>query len=136
MDIPDPANTPQEITRYWNNLIEVCKMAERRKLTATSLILNMGLLKLPVEFRSKMDDKLKPLSPQYILTREVIAEPFNDVIAGELDKPSSLMATLSFNTTASQGNSYGKTSAGNGPYGKQKIFLCIYKCRISRLVIV
>lgn len=125
LDIPDPANTPQEITRYWNNLIEVCKMAERRKLTATSLILNMGLLKLPVEFRSKMDDKLKPLSPQYILTREVIAEPFNDVIAGELDKPSSLMATLSFNTTTSQSNSHGKTSAGNGPYGKQKVFLCI-----------
>ena len=127
LDIPDPANTPQEITRYWNNLIEVCKMAERRKLTATSLILNMGLLKLPVEFRSKMDDKLKPLSPQYILTREVIAEPFNDVIAGELDKPNPLMATLSFNTTTSQGNSnsYGKTSAGNGPYGKQKVFLCI-----------
>ena len=129
LDIPDPANTPQELTRYWNNLIEVCKMAERRKLTATSLILNMGLLKLPVEFRSKMDDKLKPLSPQYILTREVIAEPFNDVIAGELDKPNHLMATLNFNTTTSQGNSnsnsYGKTSAGNGPYGKQKVFLCM-----------
>ena len=127
LDIPDPANTPQEITRYWNNLIEVCKMAERRKLTATSLILNMGLLKLPVEFRSKMDDKLKPLSPEYILTREVIAEPFNDVIAGELDKPNSLMATLSFNTTTTQGNSnsYGKTPAGNGPYGKQKVFLCM-----------
>ena len=127
LDIPDPTNTPQEITRYWNNLIEVCKMAERHKLTATSLILNMGLLKLPVEFRSKMDDKLKPLSPEYILTREVIAEPFNDVIAGELDKPNSLMATLSFNTTTSQGssNSYGKTPAGNGPYGKQRVFLCM-----------
>ena len=85
LDIPDPANTPAEITRYWNNLIEVCKMAERRKLTAASLIINIELLKLPVDFRSKMDDKLKPLSEDYNLTRGMIAEPFNDVIAGDLD---------------------------------------------------
>ena len=125
LDIPDPANTPTEITRYWNNLIEVCKMAERRKLTAAALILNVGLLKLPVDFRSKMDDKLKPLSEEYILTREIIAEPFNDVIAGELDRPNTAVATFGFNTTVA-GNSYNKNSQGQGQYaGKTKRFTCL-----------
>ena len=69
MDIPDPVETPSDITRYWNQLIETCKIVERRKLTATAVILNMGLLKVPVDFRAKMDDKLKPLSLEYNLSR-------------------------------------------------------------------
>ena len=62
MDIPDPVETPSDITRYWNQLIETCKIIERRKLMTTAVKLNMGLLKVPVDFRAKMDDKLKPLT--------------------------------------------------------------------------
>lgn len=112
IEIKDPENTPQDITRYWNQVNESCKTAERLKLTATSVILNMALLKLPVEFRSKMDDKLKTVSEKYVLTREQVAEPFNDVIAGEVDKPSNIVATLGFNTITAQANN--KTSNVNG----------------------
>ena len=98
MDIESPKNEPKDISRYWNQINEACKVAERLKLTASSVILNMGLLGLPVDFRSKMDDKLKPLSSDYILTRGMTAEPFNDVIAGEIEKPSKIHATLGFNT--------------------------------------
>ena len=98
MDIESPKNEPKDISRYWNQINEACKVAERLKLTASSIILNMGLLGLPVDFRSKMDDKLKPLSSDYILTRGMAAEPFNDVIAGEIEKPSKIHATLGFNT--------------------------------------
>ena len=62
----------------------------------------MGLLKLPVDFRAKMDEKIKPLSKKYILTREIVAETFNDVIAGELEKPNNIVATLGFNTIPHQ----------------------------------
>ena len=98
MDIEPPKNEPKDISRYWNQINEACKVAERLKLTAPSIILNMGLLNLPVEFRFKMDDKLKPLSKDYILTRGMTAEPFNDIIAGEIEKPSKIHATLGFNT--------------------------------------
>ena len=129
MDIPDPAETPSDITRYWNQLIETCKVVERRKLTATALILNMGLLKLPVDFRARMDDKLKPLSEEYILTREIIAEPFNDVIAGEVERPNNKVATLSFNTIPQQLPSAQKTiQTGQGQSGskkKTKFFTCL-----------
>ena len=98
MDIESPKNEPKDISRYWNQINEACKVAERLKLTASSVILNMGLLGLPVDFRSKMDDKLKPLSSDYILTRGMAAEPFNDVIAGEIEKPGKIHATLGFST--------------------------------------
>ena len=98
MDIKDPSDSPKDISRYWNQISEVCKIAERLNLTAYSIILNMGLLRLPVDFRAKMDEKVKPLSPEYILTRAIVAEPFNDVIAGELDRPCNIVATLGFNT--------------------------------------
>ena len=58
----------------------------------------MALLKLPVEFRAKMDDKLKPISPEYILSRELVAEPFNDIIAVEVERPNTVIATVGFNT--------------------------------------
>ena len=98
MDIESPKNEPKDISRYWNQINEACKVAERLKLTASSVILNMGLLGLPVDFRSKMDDKLKPLSSDYILTRGMAVEPFNDVIAGEIEKPGKIHATLGFST--------------------------------------
>ena len=98
LDLQDPSEDPKDISRYWNQVTETCKVAERLKLSATSLILNMALLKLPTDFRSKMDDKLKVVSDKYILTRDQVAEPFNDVIAGELEKPKSVLATLGFNT--------------------------------------
>ena len=98
MNIENPQDDPKDLSRYWNQINEACKVAERLKLTATSVILNMGLLNLPVEFRSKMDDKLKPQSKNFILTREMNSEPFNDIIAGELEKPSKIHATLGFNT--------------------------------------
>ena len=98
LDLKDPSEDPKDISRYWNQVNETCKVAERLKLSATSLILNMALLKLPTDFRSKMDDKIKVVSDKYILTRDQVAEPFNDVIAGELEKPKSVLATLGFNT--------------------------------------
>ena len=118
IDIRDPQDTPQDITRYWNQINEACKVAERIKLSATSIILNMALLKLPTEFRSKMDDKLKAVSDKYILTRSQVAEPFNDIIAGELDKPSSVVSTLSFNTTTTTGPNKNSRAGGrnNKPY--------------------
>ena len=115
IDLKDPEHTPQDITRYWNQVNESCKVAERLKLTATSVILNMALLKLPVEFRSKMDDKLKAVSEKYVLTRELVAEPFNDVIAGEVDKPSNIVATLGFNTTTAQANKASNASGQPAP---------------------
>ena len=99
MDIPDPRNDSKDIMRYWNEISEVCKTAERLKLTASSIILNMALLKLPSEYRAKMDDKLKPLSQNYVLTRQMVAEPFNDVVAIEMEKPDNIISTLGFNTS-------------------------------------
>ena len=98
MDIQDPSEGPKDISRYWNELMEACKIAERLKLTASGVILNMGLLKLPVDFRAKMDEKLKLVSADYILTRDLVSEPFNDIIAGEIERPNSIMATIGFNT--------------------------------------
>ena len=100
IDIKDPSGDPADISRYWNQINETCKVAERLKLSATSVILNMALLKLPTDFRSKMDDKLKVVSEKYILTREQVAEPFNDIIAGEVEKPRNVLATLGFSTAA------------------------------------
>ena len=105
MDIEDPTDCPKDISRYWNNINESCKTVERLKLTATSVILNAALLKLPVDFRAKMDDKIRPLSSEYILTRAIVAEPFNDVIAGELEKPNKRLATVGFNTIPSAATS-------------------------------
>ena len=123
MDIKDPSDSPKDISRYWNEITQVCKVVERRKLTASSLILNMALLKLPVEFRAKMDDKLRPLSPEYILSREMVAEPFNDVIAGELEKPTNIVATLGFNTIPQVATNIPKKSS----YGSRKAnsFMCL-----------
>ena len=56
MDIQHPSEGPTDIFRYWNELMEACKIAERLKLTASGVILNMGLLKLPIDFRAKMDE--------------------------------------------------------------------------------
>ena len=98
MDIRDPNEGPADISRYWNELMEACKIAERLELTASGVILNMGLLKLPVDFRAKMDEKLKLVSADYILTRNMVSEPFNDIIAGEIERPSNIMATIGFNT--------------------------------------
>ena len=103
MDIKDPSDSPKDISRYYNEIVQACKVVERVKLTASSILLNMCLLKLPVDFRAKMDDRLRPLSPEYILSRDLMAEPFNDVIAGELEKPTSIVATVGFNTIP-QGN--------------------------------
>ena len=103
MDIKDPSDSPKDISRYYNEIVQACKVVERLKLTASSILLNMCLLKLPVDFRAKMDDRLRPLSPEYILSRDLMAEPFNDVIAGELEKPTSIVATVGFNTIP-QGN--------------------------------
>ena len=69
-------------------------------MTASSVILNMALLKLPADYRSKMDDKLKPHSKDYVLTRNMVTEPFNDVIAIELERPKNIISTLGFNTSA------------------------------------
>merc|ERR1712121_183421 len=85
MDIESPQDDPKDLSRYWNQINEAYKVAERLKLTATSVILNMGLLNLTVEFRSKMDDKLKPQSKNFILAREI-------------EKPSKIHAKLGFNT--------------------------------------
>ena len=109
MNIEKPQDDPKDLSRYWNQINEACKVAERLKLTATSVILNMGLLNLPVEFRSKMDDKLKPQSKDFILTRKMTSEPFNDIIAGEVEKPSKIHATLGFNTLI-QPNGYNSQS--------------------------
>merc|ERR1711888_214171 len=45
-----------------------------------------------------MDEKLKLVSADYILTRNMVFEPFNDIIAGEIERPSNIMATIGFNT--------------------------------------
>ena len=99
IDIQDPKNDSNDILRYWNEVTEACKTAERLKLTASSIILNMALLKLPSEYRAKMDDKLKPISANYVLTRQMVSEPFNDVIAVGMEKPDNIISTLGFNTS-------------------------------------
>ena len=114
MDIQDPKNDSKDILRYWNEVSEACKTAERLKLTASSVILNMALLKLPSEYRAKMDDKLKPLSPNYVLTRQMVSEPFNDVIAIGMEKPDNIISTLGFNTLVSTTPAY-KNKKGNIP---------------------
>ena len=128
LDIKDPQDNAQDITRYWNQINEACKVAERIKLSATSIILNMALLKLPTDFRSKMDDKLKTVSDKYILTRAQVAEPFNDIIAGELDKPNTIIATLGFNTTTATGpNNNAKTGGyNNKPYNRRGGDITLY----------
>ena len=100
------------------------------KLTASSILLNMCLLKLPVDFRAKMDDRLRPVSPEYILSRDLMAEPFNDVIAGELEKPTSIVATVGFNTIP-QGNvnnqfnqGYKNNNLNKGQKQHKKCLLC------------
>ena len=130
MDIKDPSDNPKDISHYWNQISEACKIAERLKLTASSIILNMGLLKLPVDFRAKMDEKIKPLSPAYILTREIVAEPFNDVIAGELERPNNIVATLGFNTIPTSASNHQNiqgpkhnNQGHNG--GKKSYFTCL-----------
>ena len=127
MDIKDPSDDPKDISRYWNQISEVCKVSERLELTASSIIMNMGLLKLPVDFRAKMDEKIKPLSKKYILTREIVAEPFNDVIAGELEKPNNIVATLGFNTIPHQTPSPPKVPVQkqNPPSGAGRRFTCL-----------
>ena len=59
----------------------------------------MALLKVPSEYRSKMDDKLKPISHNYVLSRQMVIEPFNDVIAIEMGKPDNIISMLGFNTS-------------------------------------
>ena len=115
LDIKDPSGDPADISRYWNQVNETCKVAERLKLSATSVILNMALLKLPTDFRSKMDDKLKVVSEKYILTREQVAEPFNDIIAGEAEKPRNVIATLGFNTATAANSNNPNTRGGQQP---------------------
>ena len=134
MDIKDPSDDPKDISRYWNQISEVCKVSERLELTASSIILNMGLLKLPVDFRSKMDEKIKPLSKKYILTREIVAEPFNDVIAGELEKPNNIVATLGFNTIPHQAPSQPNVPVPklNQKNGRKKLFMCLLCGRQQR----
>ena len=136
ISLKDPESTPQDITRYWNQINESCKIAERLKLTATSVILNMALLKLPSDFRSKMDDKLKAVSDSYILTRENVAEPFNDIIAGEVEKPSGVIATLGYNTTTAAGNNKNPRNSGQpnpqaynnpAPRNIPNCYLCLTK---------
>ena len=100
LNIPDPRDDSKDILRYWNEITEACKTAERLGMTASSVILNMALLKLPADYRSKMDDKLKPHSKDYVLTRNMVTEPFNDVIAIELERPKNIISTLGFNTSA------------------------------------
>ena len=129
MDIRDPTENPTDITRYWNQMMEACKIAERQKLTAPALILNMALLKLPVDFRAKMDDKLKPICTEYILTRELVAEPFNDIIAGEVERPNNVIATVGFNTaarpTGNKQQSVQPKQTGYGPDGQEQHFSCM-----------
>ena len=100
LNIPDPRDDSKDILRYWNEISEACKTAERLGMTASSVILNMALLKLPADYRSKMDDKLKPISKDYVLTRQMVTEPFNDVIAIELERPKNIISTLGFSTSA------------------------------------
>ena len=128
MDIPDPRNDSKDIMRYWNEISEVCKTAERLKLTASSIILNMALLKLPSEYRAKMDDKLKPLSQNYVLTRQMVAEPFNDVIAIEMEKPNNIISTLGFNTSVgtATANKNNKSNFSTKSYKKKgRTYFCM-----------
>ena len=131
-EIKSPSDSPKDISRYWNDIMQACKVVERLELTASSVILNMALLKLPVGFRSRMDEKIRPLSPKYILSREIVAEPFNDVIAGELEKPSGMPATLGFNTIPQiadnkQNNNNHKKSKHNGKGKRNYCLLCQQK---------
>ena len=121
-DVKDPTENPADIARYWNQMIECCKISERLKLTAPALILNMALLKLPVDVRAKMDDKLKPKCSDYILSRELIAEPFNDIIAGEIERPSNVIATVGFNTAARPSNIQPQQTQNNRSPKKGHIF--------------
>ena len=127
IDIQDPKNDSKDILRYWNEVTEACKTAERLKLTASSIILNMALLKLPSEYRAKMDDKLKPISANYVLTRQMVSEPFNDVIAIGMEKPDNIISTLGFNTSV--GTATANNKKVNFPpksyYNKQKKYFCM-----------
>ena len=108
-----PSDDPREVSKYWNQMIESCKTAERLGLTATSIILNTALLGLPGDYRKEMDDKLKLVSKDYKLTREIVAEPFNDVIAGQVAKSSRSITTLGFNTVVGT-NGSSNNSGTNG----------------------
>ena len=108
-----PSDDPREVSKYWNQMIESCKTAERLGLTATSIILNTALLGLPGDYRKEMDDKLKLVSKDYKLTRELVAEPFNDVIAGQVEKSSKSITTLGFNTVVGT-NGSSNNSGTNG----------------------
>ena len=130
MDIQRPTGKSKDIVRYWNEIMETCKTAERLKLTASSLILNMALLEMPSEYRSKMDDKLKPISNNYVLTRQMVMEPFNDVIAIEPEKQDNIIATLGFNTSVGtsskkiQNPSFPPRSGARGGIRKRFCILC------------
>ena len=128
LDIPDPKNDSKDVVRYWNQVIDACKTADRIKLTASSIILNTALLKLPAEYRGKMDEKLRAVSDDYILTRAQVAEPFNDVIAIELEKPNQIVSTLGFNTSVGMANNQQnkKKQKGNKGY-KSFCLLCQVK---------
>ena len=125
LDIPEPRNDSRDVVRYWNQIIDVCKSAERLNLTASSIILNTALLKLPAEYRGKLDEKLRPLSEDYILTRQMVAEPFNDVIAVELEKPSQIISTLGFNTSVGTANNQQFNRGKPKGKGGIKQFYCL-----------
>ena len=112
-EISTPSDDPREVSKYWNQMIESCKTAERLGLTATSIILNTALLGLPGDYRKEMDDKLKLVSNDFKLTREMVAEPFNDVIAGQVDKSSKNLTTLGFNTSVSNINNNNNNNNGS-----------------------
>ena len=128
LDIPDPKNDSKDVVRYWNQIIDACKTADRIKLSASSIILNTALLKLPAEYRGRMDEKLRAVSEDYILTRNQVAEPFNDVIAIELEKPNQIVSTLGFNTSVGATNNqhHKKKQKGNKGY-KSFCMLCQVK---------
>ena len=112
-EITTPSDDPREVSKYWNQMIESCKTAERLGLTATSVILNTALLGLPSDYRKEMDDKLKVVSKDFKLTRDMVAEPFNDVIAGQVERSSKAITTLSFNTAVSNSSNGGSNSGSN-----------------------
>ena len=113
-EISTPSDDPREVSKYWNQMIESCKTAERLGLTATSIILNTALLGLPGDYRKEMDDKLKLVSNDFKLTREMVAEPFNDVIAGQVEKSSKTVTTLGFNTSVSNNNIINNNGSNGG----------------------
>ena len=136
LNIPDPRDDSKDILRYWNEITEACKTAERLEMTASSIILNMALLKLPADYRSKMDDKLKPLCKDYVLTRQMVTEPFNDVIAIELERPRNIISTLGFSTSVAstdqnQRQHFPPRTGKSG--GKPKIFCLLCQMRTTHL---